>query len=122
MRLVVLPRIPSTHPLLFFRVSHRRRHNSRERVVVAGGGVVLFEGTHDVEGERPEVVDAAAHAVPHTAPGTLAAAVGPVVRDVAVADRGAGAGLDGEAAAQPVAAVAAVAALAALGDVVVEGA
>src|SRR5438874_1653031 len=90
----------------------------REDVVVAGGRLILFDDAHEIDGERPQVVDAAAHAVPVAAPGTLLAAEGLVVRDAAVVDGGARRGLNGQAAPQPVAAVATLAAVASLGDVV----
>src|SRR5262245_38217411 len=96
--------------------------DSRADVVVAGRGVVLLDDGEDVGGERPEVVDAAADAVPVAAAGPRLAADRLVVRDGAGAERGAGPRLNGQAASQAVAAVGAVATLATLREVVVEGA
>src|SRR5438270_738593 len=54
---------------------------SREDVVVAGGGMVLLDDAHAVEDERPQVVEAAAHAVAIAAPGAALATEGAVLGD-----------------------------------------
>ena len=61
--------------------------------------MVVADVRGGVGGERPEVVNAAAYAVSVSASGALFPAVGLVVLDVAVADRGARASLNGETAA-----------------------
>src|SRR5215468_11039798 len=86
---------------------------SREDVVVAGRGVILLDERQGVEGQRPELVNAAAHPLPINAANTSRATERLVVRDGAVADRGARPGRDREAAAQPIAAVGPRAAVAA---------
>ena len=64
----------------------------RENVVVAGGGLVLFDYGERIEGERPEVIDTATHAEAVGAadravavPGAVAA-VGMVLGDRTVGD------------------------------------
>jgi hypothetical protein len=84
-----------------------RENPLREDVVVAGGGMVLADDAEDVERKRPEIAAPAAHAKSVAAHPALLAAEGRVVSDAAVVDRGARAGLNGEAAPQPVAARAA---------------
>ena len=58
----------------------------------------MVDGGRYVGGEYPEVVDAAAHAVAITAPGSPHPALSEIVFDPAVADRGARTGLNGKAA------------------------
>src|SRR5690348_6929540 len=93
---------------------------SREEVVVASGGAVLFDDRQRVEGQRPGVVGAAPHAPAVAAAGPAGAADGGVVLDRGIAKSGGGAGDDGEATPQAVPAVTPLAALAADRSVVGE--
>src|SRR5262249_57775131 len=92
----------------------------RENVVVAGGGVVLLDDGRRVEGERPVVIHAAAHAVAVAAPGPSVTAEGQVDFDRAVAGRGTRPGGNGETASQPISAVATRERAAALSQVAVQ--
>lgn len=59
----------------------------REEVVVTGGGVVLGDDGGHIEGERPQIEDAAAHSGAVAAAHTHGAAVGLVEQDLAVDER-----------------------------------
>src|SRR5438552_15732605 len=63
------------------------RHPSREDVVVTGGGVVVADHGRRVEGERAQVVDAAAHASTGAAARARGAAGGVVELDRAAVER-----------------------------------
>src|SRR5579884_1638638 len=94
----------------------------RENVIVAGGGMVLLDDGQGVDGQRPEVVDAAAHAPAVATPRPLVTADRLVIRDGAATDRGVRTGLNGQAASQPAATAAALAAVAASRGVLRQGA
>ena len=76
-----------------------------EDVVVAGRGVVPVDHGEHV-GERPQVVDAAAHALAVAAPGARRTALGHIGVDVAGADAGGTPRQDRKAATQAIAPVA----------------
>src|SRR5207245_2878229 len=84
------------------------------------GSVVVLDDGRDVEGERPEVINAAAHALPIAAAVVCFPALGAVVDDRAVRDADTRAASNVYATPESIAAVAIRPAVAAQGEVAVE--